>query len=419
MKLAIVGAGVAGIAAAHRLVDEGHAVTVFEKAGRAAEGASFAPGALVGPGWHQPWRGPARRFGQPPAQPGATIGWRRLPGPSDWGWLWRWRRGPDAARRASDEAALHALAVHSQSLMSDLQIRLRLDHDRADGVLVLLRTRREMAWAQPVVERLRGWGLAVRELDPAAARGLEPALRADTPLAGAIGLPSAGVANCREWTLLMRQHAVERGCRFEMGQAVSALVPREQGGVDVHRTGQAPEAFDAVLLCNGADAQPLLRPIGLRLRLLGLQSCSVSAPVREPLDAPVSGVLDAATGITIARLGQRVRVSGGQLLSRPGATADAATLRRLYNALLDWYPGAARLAGPGTGLQEWQGTQAVLADVTPLIGPTRVPGIWLNLGHGDAGWTLACGAASLLADALAGRPGSLDADPFLPTRRGL
>ncbi len=419
MRVAIVGAGVTGVAAAFRLVSEGHEVTVFDRAGRPAEGGSFAPGGLVGPGWHQPWGGNGRSFGNPKAGAGHRLAWRRLPRAAEWGWLWRWRHGGRPAAADDDLAALHALSVRSQEVMTELQDRLQLDHDRSRGMLVLLRTSRDQAAAAPVVARLRQWGQTCRELDAAATRLLEPALRADTALAGAIELPSAGVANCREWTLLMRTAALELGCRYEMGHAVSAVEPRSQGGVDVHRAGQPPEPFDLALLCNGTEAAPLLQQHGLRLPTLGLQSCSVSAPVREPLDAPVSGVLDASTGISITRLGQRVRVSGGTLLAREDAAPDPATLRQLYAALLDWFPGAAKVAGPHSNLQEWQGTQTVLADGPPLIGPTKVAGIWLNLGHGAAGWTLACGSASLLADALSGQAPTLDARPYLPTRRGL
>jgi len=419
MRVAVIGAGVVGIAAAHRLTEEGHAVTVLERASRAAEGASFAPGGLVGAGWHQPWRGPARGFGAAASGAGTRLTLRGWPGLSRWGWLLQWRRQAPSDQADDHLAALHALSASSQQVMADLQNRLQLDHDRSDGLLVLLRSRREQEWAQPVVARLRQWGTPCRELDAATARQIEPALRADTPLAGAIELPAAGVANAREWALLIRQAALESGCRFEMGQPVSALVQRPQGGIEVRRAGLPGEAFDVAVLCNGTDARSLLQDHGLRLPLMGVQSCSVSAPLREPLDAPVSGVLDAATGISITRLGQRVRVSGGRLLHRADAPPDAATLRRLYDALLDWFPGAARMGGPRSSLQEWQGTQAVLSDGPPLIGPTRVEGLWLNLGHGEAGWSLACGSASLLADQMSGQAPTLDARPFLPTRRGL
>jgi D-amino-acid dehydrogenase len=47
-------------------------------------------------------------------------------------------------------------------------------------------------------------------------------------------------------------------------------------------------------------------------------------------------------------------------------------------------------------------------DSTPIIGATPVRGLYLSVGHGTYGWTLACGSAQLLADSLAGRPAALD-----------
>ena len=43
---------------------------------------------------------------------------------------------------------------------------------------------------------------------------------------------------------------------------------------------------------------------------------------------------------------------------------------------------------------------------------SRVPGLWLNLGHGALGFTLAMGSAGLLADRLAGRKPAIDGDDF-------
>ena len=39
----------------------------------------------------------------------------------------------------------------------------------------------------------------------------------------------------------------------------------------------------------------------------------------------------------------------------------------------------------------------------PVIGPSATPGVWLNLGHGAHGWTLACGSARVLADLIGQR----------------
>jgi D-amino-acid dehydrogenase len=50
----------------------------------------------------------------------------------------------------------------------------------------------------------------------------------------------------------------------------------------------------------------------------------------------------------------------------------------------------------------------MLPDGPPVLGPSGVPGVWLNLGHGASGWTLACGSARVLAEQVSGRPAPLD-----------
>jgi D-amino-acid dehydrogenase len=37
-------------------------------------------------------------------------------------------------------------------------------------------------------------------------------------------------------------------------------------------------------------------------------------------------------------------------------------------------------------------------DSRPLVGPTRIPGLYLNTGHGMLGWTLACATGAAVAD---------------------
>jgi D-amino-acid dehydrogenase len=60
----------------------------------------------------------------------------------------------------------------------------------------------------------------------------------------------------------------------------------------------------------------------------------------------------------------------------------------------------------------WCGLRPVCADGVPVIGPTAVPNLLVNTGHGHLGWTLAAGSGKLLADLLSKRPSSLPAEPF-------
>lgn len=50
----------------------------------------------------------------------------------------------------------------------------------------------------------------------------------------------------------------------------------------------------------------------------------------------------------------------------------------------------------------------------PLIGATAYRNLWLNLGHGALGFTLACGSGRLLGELLGQRPTAIDMQGLAP-----
>lgn len=423
MRLAVVGAGVAGTTTAYELTLDGHEVTVFERRSTIAEEASFATGALVAPGWTADWTGTQRHVRLPwTSRRGDGLRLARLPALREWPWLWQWAQAGKADRLAQGHRHLHQLLRYSQQRQLSITTERELEHDRSQGMLVLWRSERDAEMAQPALALMRESGIAFKLLGAEQARALEPALSAETPLHGVVELGEEGVANCREFALLLRAAAQSQGCRFEFDTRVEALDPRAGGQVDVAvANGEGPrtERFDGVILCAGVFSADLLKPLGLRLPMKPVYGHSLSAAVREPLDAPLSAVLDARSGVSIARLGQRVRVAGGREFGATPGEPSKPSLAHLYQVLSDWFPGAVRLGGPRGSIQEWQGAQASLPDGLALIGPTRLPGLWLNLGHGASGWSTACGSARALADRLKRQEPEVDLLGFSPQRFGL
>jgi len=50
----------------------------------------------------------------------------------------------------------------------------------------------------------------------------------------------------------------------------------------------------------------------------------------------------------------------------------------------------------------------------PLLGATAYRNLWLNLGHGALGFTLACASARLLTELIGQRRPSIDLQGFTP-----
>jgi len=430
LKLAVIGSGVVGITTAYELTMDGHEVTVFERRNTAAEECSFANGSLITPGWNAFARPPGRGAAalMPWASRAGALQLTRLPRGREWGWIWQWVRAGKATHQAALQRSRHQLTSYSHERLQSLAAARQLDYDRTENLLILWRTEQDQVRAQAALQIMNDMGLKHRVLSAEEARVHEPALSADTPLHAALEMLGEASANCRQFALQLKSEAQALGCRFEFGTSVERLTV--DGGTTpsvtlthapAHATTGRGETscFDGAVLCAGAAGAGLLRPLGFRLPLLPVSGHSISAAIREPLDAPVSAVFDAHHQIAIARLGQRVRVAGGhQIGSAPGVNT-AKELKRLYRTLSDWFPGAASMAGAQGTVQEWQGAQGCLPDGLPVLGPTRLPGVWVNMGHGDSGWSMACGSARSLADLLRGTSPDIDVAGYSPARFGL
>ncbi|MNO95892.1 D-amino acid dehydrogenase small subunit [compost metagenome] len=84
-----------------------------------------------------------------------------------------------------------------------------------------------------------------------------------------------------------------------------------------------------------------------------------------------------------------------------------ASMRQLAEATL---PGAADYQHA----REWAGMRPATPSGVPLLGATAYRNLWLNLGHGALGFTLACASGRLLAELIGGRAPSIDLHGLTP-----
>ena len=406
MKIAVIGAGIIGITTAWELASDGHEVTVLERRGAAAEETSFANAGVVAPGYVTPWAAPGMptkvlRYllsAHAPVRVGLPLSAQEL------AWMWRWWRACTPATYMANRARLQRLAFYSRARLHQITSDQQLEYDRSEGYMVLLRSEKDSKMVQAGLQVLRDAGVAFSELPEAEARKIEPALNPDTRFFGAIHLPQDEVGNCRQFALLLKGEAQRLGVNFEFNTTVASVNRSSSASVFIANEKQ-PRSYDAVVICAGLDSAALLKPLGLNIPLAAVHGYSVSAHIREPLNAPRSALMDERYKVAISRLGQRVRVAGSAEIGGNPNTKRASSLQTLYKVLHDWFPGAALMS---SGVQEWKGARPMLPDGPPVIGASGIPGVWLNLGHGSSGWALSCGSARALADLVAGRVPEVD-----------
>jgi D-amino-acid dehydrogenase len=410
MKIAVIGAGVIGVATAYELARDGHEITVFERRGAAAEESSFANAGLVAPGYVTPWAVPGmpfkviqRVFSRFSAiKVGLPLSGQEL------AWIWNWYRACNIDTYLAHRTQLQKLAFYSRTRLHQITADLKLEYERSDGYMILLRSERDRKLVQPGLQLLRDAGVLFSELSPLEARQIEPALNPDTSFSGAIYLPDDEVGNCRQFTLILKNEAQRIGVKFSFSTNVTQLNPGTFIAISI--AGQnRPQQFDVCVICAGIDSVRLLHPLGLRVPMLAVHGYSISAAIREPLNAPRSAVMDERYKVAISRLGNRVRVAGSAELGGSADKKRTSSLETLYKVLHDWFPGVANMSG---GVQEWKGTRPMFANRPPMIGASGISGLWLNLGHGSSGWALSCGSARVLADLLGNKAPDINATGF-------
>lgn len=411
MKIAVIGAGIVGICTAYELAQDGHTVTVFERNGSVAEEASFACAGhgsaslshpLAFPAWPKASR--LRSLFSP-----SGIALMRGAGLRDLRWLAGWKATPKGF--AERFVAAHKLVAYSQARQQLLTTQVGLAYEQSQGQLLLLRSEREAQTLQNQLTELNAQGAAAKLLSAEQARALEPALASDLALHGAIHFPNDMVGNCRQFAHVLKDLALDMGVAFNFGTKVTGISygPTPQ----VHTAAQPNQSFEHVVLCAGNGTTPLLSSEFKSLPLTRVWSYSLSAQVREPLNAPRSAVLDLQKQIAISRMGGRIRVSGSAELGGNAKKQTPASSRALYLALQSHFPGAADFS---RSMQLWKGASIFTPDALPLLGSAGPAGIWLNLAHGHNGWSMACGSARVLADQIAGKAADLDTTLMLPGR---
>jgi D-amino-acid dehydrogenase len=407
MKTVILGAGVVGVTSAYYLAKAGHEVTVIDRQPGPALETSFGNAGEISPGYASPWAAPGiplkalrwltMRHAPLIIDPRLSVEMVR--------WVAQMLRNCTAARYSLNKSRMVVLAEHSRDLLVDLRRELGIEYDhRSQGTLQLFSSARQLEGSAKDIEVLRSYGIPFELLDHQGCIGAEPGLAySQRPFAGGLRLPHDETGDCQKFTTAMADLLAAQGVTFRYNTRIDGL--RMAGDrIAAVDTDAGPIAADQILVALGSFSAGLLRPLGLRVPVYPVKGYSITLPITHPDRAPVSTLLDENYKVAVTRLGDRIRVGGMAELSGYSHTLPKRREETLLRCVTDLFPGAADLSET----HFWSGLRPMTPDGPPIIGPTRIPNLFLNTGHGTLGWTMACGSGNLIASLMTGRKPPVD-----------
>jgi D-amino-acid dehydrogenase len=404
MHVLVIGGGIIGVITAYMLRQRGCEVTLAERNDGVAQETSFANAGVLAPGIVAPLAAPG--------VPGSLLRsllsaqspliFRPHLGPAFWRWAMQWLGQCNAQRYRINRLRMQRVALHSRDVMHTLRSTLGLHYEQSTGYLQLFRTAHALAQSSTVQAFLRETGVQFSVLDAAAVRLLEPSLSPHMPFAGALHLPNDEAGNCALFARMLRKQAETDGVQFLFGHHVHGILAYPDA-VQVH-TNHGLHTADAVVVAAGCASASLLRPLGLEIPIWPVKGYSATATIVAGEAAPRHALIDEVSQVAITRLGMRLRIAGISEVGNYTLDLRAQALRTLIDVARAWLPHAAQYAQASY----WCGARPMLPDGAPLLGATPLPRVFLNTGHGSAGWAMACGSADVLADVVTGKQPAID-----------
>lgn len=396
MRISIIGAGVVGVTTAYMLAKLGHEVSVFDREPGAAMESSFANGGQLSYGFASPMGTPSLLGKVPAIMVGADPAFK-LPSviSADFvTWALQFLRHCLPARSRRDAAALAELAGRSGEVFKTIldEVELSFGHRKA-GKLVLLKSPSDFEKARKSAsasgQSARKMVLSWREC-----LALEPALEKY------IGQPSGGiwveadeVGDAAQFSEQLVSHCQENfGAKFFFNSDVARIVHDKDGVREVILSDDERHASDAVVVSTGVAGKKLLQQLGVGLPICPVMGYSLTAPAGP--HAPEIAVTDAAYKIVFSRIDQQVRIAG---FADFGIASEERRRQRVQDLIRVARKLIPEVADYSQIRSTWIGARPATPGSLPIVGGTKIPGLYMNMGHGMFGWTLSAVTAQELA----------------------
>ena len=316
-----------------------------------------------------------------------------------------WIGGGNSGRNTQVTRSNYFHPVSSSFYDHSLRLYEALGAELNFNVMLSQRGLLQLAHSEHDLEMNRRWCNAIRMngvdsemLSPADVKKLAPpiSLEGRYPVLGAFIQRRAGIS---------RHDAVVWGyARGASSLGVDIVQNCEVNGFDIKggrvqgvSTSRGPVRADRVVMSVAGYSSDLARLAGLRLPITTM---ALQAMVTEPVKPVLDVVINSATVhayVSQSDRGEIVIGAGADAYNSYAQRGGLPQLRATISSVLELFPSFSRLRL----MRQWAGRVDITPDTSPLMGPTPVPGLFINCGWGTGGYKAIPAGGDTMAHTLA------------------
>lgn len=383
-KVAVIGAGIAGLTTAYYLAREGYSVTVYEAERYPAMKTSFANGGQVSVSNSEVWttwsnvkKGIKWMFKKDaPLLIRPRLDWRQ------WKWLAKFLYYTATGDYEENTKTTIKLGLEASKLYKEIGIEEGMTFDQSpSGILHFYKDLEYFENAKQAQSIYQSNGVAWDILSPMQTATLEKTLDGVNGIVG-------GAWTWHDWT-----GDIHKFC-YQL-----ANILQNKYGVTFHYNWKINHLeelsyYNAVVVANGVGSEKLANSVGESLDIYPVKGYSITINNVDKKYLPTTSLLDDQAKIVTSSLGNRFRVAGTAELA--GENYDIR--RDRIQPLLDWVH--TNFPNINThDYSQWACLRPMTPNMLPVIKQSKKnTRVFYHAGHGHLGWTLSPATAKQVVE---------------------
>ncbi|NDF13023.1 MAG: D-amino acid dehydrogenase [Proteobacteria bacterium] len=410
MKILVLGAGIAGVTAAHELSARGHDVTVVERHETSAMETSFANGGQLSYSHAEPWASPAvlGKIAKWIWKKDSPLLFRFNADPNMWVWGLKFLRNCTTKRALYNAENTLRLALYSRQVMHDIVREHPMEFSyRQAGIVHIFRKESGLNAGIKQAQWQQDRGCPFETLSAEEVVRRVPTLaNLKGGLTGGLFFPYDESGDIHTFCRRLSEiDASKRQVKYLYHTPIDRVLMNGDK-IEGVKTSKGILKADAYVMAAGSYSALLLKQVGIKIPVYPMKGYSISVPLKEGDPVPECSVTDQDQKLVYSKLGNVLRVAGTAEFAGYSHTITRHRVDSLKRQVKQLFAGC----GDVERATEWACIRPSTPDGAPIIGQTKYSNLFLHTGHGTLGWTLAPGSARILADIVEGKTPEIDTE---------